>query len=113
MTDKTLQGAKPPQEISAQDLDTMLKTEQPPLLIDVREPFELAHGFIPGSVHIPMGAIAFRLDELPRDRTIILYCHLGERSWSVAQFMVRRGFRDVKSLHGGIAAWQASRNSNE
>jgi rhodanese-related sulfurtransferase len=108
ITDKALQGANPPQEISAQQLETMLKAEQPPLVIDVREPFELARGFIPGSVHIPMGAIAFRLDELPHDRAIVVYCHLGERSWSVAHFLARRGFREVKSLHGGIEAWQAS-----
>jgi rhodanese-related sulfurtransferase len=108
MTDKALQGANPPQEISAQQLETMLKAEQPPLVIDVREPVELARGFIPGSVHIPMGAIALRLDELPHDRTIVVYCHLGERSWSVAHFLARRGFREVKSLHGGIEAWQAS-----
>jgi len=107
MTDKALQGANPPQEISAHELEILLKAEQPPLVIDVRAPFELARGLIPGSIHIPMGAIAFRLDELPHDRTIVIYCHLGERSWSVARFLARSGFREVKSLHGGIEAWQA------
>ena len=112
MADKTLQGASQPQEISAQELQAMLEAEQPPLVIDVREPFELAYGFIPGSVNIPMGAIAFRLEELPRDRVIVAYCHLGERSWNVAQFLARRGFSEVKSLHGGVEAWQAFKSSN-
>jgi rhodanese-related sulfurtransferase len=106
-------SANVPQEISAQQLEAMLKAEQPPIVIDVREPFELAQGLIPGSINIPMGAIAFRLAELPRDRVIVAYCHLGERSWSVAQFLARRGFCEVKSLHGGIEAWQAFKSLSQ
>jgi rhodanese-related sulfurtransferase len=113
MADKTLQGANQPQEISAQELEAMLKTEQPPLVIDVREPFELAYGFIPGSANIPISAVALRLEELPRDQVIVTYCHLGERSWNVAQFLARRGFREVKSLRGGIEAWQAFKSLNK
>jgi rhodanese-related sulfurtransferase len=113
MADKTLQGANQPQEISAQELEAMLKTEQPPLVIDVREPFELAYGFIPDSANIPISAIALRLEELPRDQVIVTYCHLGERSWNVAQFLARRGFREVKSLRGGIEAWQAFKSLNK
>ena len=100
-------SANAPQEISAQQLEVMLKAEQSPVVVDVREPFELAQGVIPGSINIPMGAIALRLAELPRDRVVVIYCHLGERSWSVAQFLARCGFCEVKSLHGGIEAWQA------
>jgi len=113
MADTDIQGANRPQEISAQELERMLSAEQPPLVIDVREPFELASGAIPGSIHIPMGAIALRLTELPRDRTMVVYCHLGERSWSVVQFLARRGFREVKSLRGGIEAWQAFKKLNK
>ncbi len=95
------------QEISAQELATLLQSQEPPLLIDVREPFELASGAIPGAVNMPMSTVPERLAELPRDRPIVTYCHIGERSWVVAQFLLRRGFRDIKSLRGGIEAWSS------
>jgi len=95
-----------PQEISAQDLKKLLESEQPPALIDVREPYETASGIIPGATLMPMNDVPKRLAELPRDKTIVVYCHLGERSWMIAQFLARRGLADVKSLAGGIEAWQ-------
>jgi rhodanese-related sulfurtransferase len=42
--------------------------------------------------------------------TIVAYCHVGERSWRVAQFLARRGFRVAKSLRGGIEAWTSQSN---
>lgn len=77
------------------------------MLIDVREPYETASGIILGATLMPMNDVPKRLAELPRDKTIVVYCHLGERSWMIAQFLARRGLTDVKSLAGGIEAWQA------
>ena len=98
-----------PQEITASELKAMLESPQPPVVIDVREPFEMAYGRIPGATPMPMGTVPHHLEELPRDRTIVAYCHLGERSWQVALFLARRGLPDVKSLTGGIEAWLRSR----
>jgi rhodanese-related sulfurtransferase len=42
--------------------------------------------------------------------TIVAYCYVGERSWNVAQFLARHGFREVKSLRGGIKAWTGQSN---
>jgi rhodanese-related sulfurtransferase len=94
-----------PEEITAHQLKTILESKEPPMVIDVREPFEMAAGMIPGAVPMPMNSVPLRLADLPRDKTIVAYCHLGERSWAVAQFLARRGFGDVKSLAGGIEAW--------
>ena len=96
-----------PQEITAQELEAMLESPQPPIVLDVREPYETAHGIIPGAQLMPMNTVPMRLQELPPDRPIVVYCHLGERSWVVAQFLARRGLADVKSLRGGIEAWKA------
>ena len=96
-----------PQEISAHDLKAMLAAPEPPFVLDVREPYETAYGIIPGAQLLPMNTIPMRLKELPPDRTIVVVCHLGERSWVVAQFLARRGLADVKSLRGGIEAWKA------
>ncbi len=93
------------QEITAQELRTLLNSPEPPLVVDVREPVELLSGVIPGSVSVPLGAIAQRMGELPRDRPIVAYCQTGERSLMIVQFLNRRGWRNAKSLRGGIEAW--------
>lgn len=76
-----------------------------PVLLDVREPWEVAHAAMPGIVAIPMGQIAARADELEPDRPVVCVCHHGMRSMQVAMFLERRGFTDVWNLSGGIDAW--------
>lgn len=97
-----------PQEISARDLKALLAAPEPPLVLDVREPYETASSIIPGAQLMPMNTVPAHLQELPPNRTIVVYCHLGERSWIVAQFLARRGLADVKSLRGGIEAWKGA-----
>ena len=96
-----------PQQVTAQELEAMLAAPEPPFVLDVREPYETAYGIIPGAHQMPMNTVPMRLQELPSDQTVVVYCHLGERSWAVAQFLARRGLADVKSLRGGIEAWKA------
>lgn len=90
------------EEISARDVRAM---KAPPLLLDVREREELALARIPGALHIPMGDIAVRLSEIPDDREVVVFCHHGKRSYSVAAWLKRAGFTRVRSLRGGIDAW--------
>ena len=75
------------------------------LLLDVREPFERELAAIQPSLHIPMGEIPSRADEIPRDRELIVYCHGGTRSLMVGMFLENHGFRSVRNLAGGIDAW--------
>jgi rhodanese-related sulfurtransferase len=76
------------------------------LLLDCREPWEWRQVRIPGSLHIPMNETPFRLDELDRNRAIIVVCAHGNRSYGVAGYLLQHGFH-ASSLRGGIAAWQA------
>lgn len=76
-----------------------------PVLLDVREPWELATARLPGSLDIPMGQIPARLDELPPDRPLIVMCHHGMRSLQVVMFLKHQGFESVSNLAGGIDAW--------
>lgn len=76
-----------------------------PVLLDVREPWEVAHAAIAGALAIPMGEIAARADELAPGRPVVCVCHHGMRSLQVAMFLERRGFSDVWNLTGGIDAW--------
>lgn len=76
------------------------------VIIDVREPDEVAQASVPGAVHIPIGDLLARLGEVPRDRTVVFICHSGARSGSVCQHLeANEGFTDIANLEGGIVAW--------
>jgi rhodanese-related sulfurtransferase len=75
------------------------------LLLDVREPVEVAACAIAGSRHLPMRQIPESLPDLPRDRLILVQCHHGGRSLRVTQFLRANGFTQVSNVAGGIDAW--------
>ncbi|HEU5079889.1 MAG TPA: rhodanese-like domain-containing protein [Opitutaceae bacterium] len=81
------------------------RKERPALLIDVREPDEIAICSINGSKKIPMGQIPDALPSLPRDRSLLILCHHGARSLRVTQFLRAKGFSEVTNVAGGIEAW--------
>ena len=76
-----------------------------PVLLDVREPWEIATAQIAGSVSIPMRDIPARSEELDDDAQIVCVCHHGARSANVAMFLEARGFTKMFNLQGGIDAW--------
>jgi len=75
------------------------------LILDVREPFEIALAPFPGATHIPMGDIPSRLTELDPDLETVVVCHHGVRSAQVAMYLAQMGFEHVLNLSGGIDAW--------
>lgn len=75
------------------------------VVVDVREPWEVAVCALPGARHIPMREIPARAAELPRDTDVVLLCHHGVRSQYVASFLERLGFEQLYNLAGGIDAW--------
>ena len=78
---------------------------KPPLVVDVREPWEVERCALPGIVHVPMRELPARIGELPRERDVVVVCHHGVRSRQVAHYLVRLGYMAVWSLTGGVAAW--------
>lgn len=80
-----------------------------PLLLDVREGWELAQASIlldgVEPVHIPMGELPSRAPELDPARPTVVICHHGARSQQCAMFLQQRGFSAVYNLQGGIDAW--------
>ncbi len=78
------------------------------LLLDVREPEEVARVRLAGALHIPMGDVPGRLHELDPDADIVVYCHHGLRSASVVAYLRHRDFTNVANLSGGIDAWSLS-----
>jgi rhodanese-related sulfurtransferase len=78
--------------------------EEGALLLDVREADEWDAGHAPDATWIPMGQLQARVDELPRDRTIVAICRSGARSEAVAGALLGAGF-DAVNLGGGMRAW--------
>lgn len=88
------------------DLAARLRdSDEPPLLLDVREPWEFGICRIDGARSLPMRQIPAALGELDRDRELVVICHHGIRSQQVAMYLDHQGFRNVINLQGGVAAW--------
>ena len=75
-------------------------------LLDVREVEEFRDGCVEGAVNIPLGKLRTRLNELPRDREIWVYCRAGQRSYYACRFLAQNGFR-VRNLSGGYRTYRA------
>jgi rhodanese-related sulfurtransferase len=75
-------------------------------VVDVREPVEWHYGHIEGAIHIPLGELTNRLDEVPEGQTLVV-CKVGARSARVVMWLVQQG-RDAVNLDGGMLEWQAA-----
>ena len=94
--------------VSPQELANLLKQANKPLLLDVREPFELMQmGAVDGVINIPIGELPHRLDELPSDKnaSVVAICASGSRSTEAGYLLQRNGYKGVKNLKGGTIAW--------
>jgi rhodanese-related sulfurtransferase len=74
-------------------------------VLDVREPVEWEQAHVPGSVHIPLGELPARLEELPSDHQLLVVCAVGARSARAVHYLVERG-HDAVNLAGGLMEWQ-------
>ncbi len=94
----------PAREVEARELVRMLDGEPPPLVVDVREPWEWEIARISGSRLVPLGQLAARLGELDPRADLVTVCHKGTRSLMAQELLQGAGFR-ARSLAGGIDAW--------
>ena len=94
-------------EVGAVELNERLASAEPPFLLDVRQPHEwdIVNLETDGAVMIPLAELRDRLEEIPTDREIVVYCRTGARSASAAQMLADEGFSSVFNLVGGIHAW--------
>ncbi len=101
-------GRKPEGESrqwTPRELEQRLAQGEDMMLVDVREPHEWRIARLPGATLVPLGTLPARVQELDRDRTLVLYCHHGQRSMQALQFLEQAGFTRLKNLRGGIDAW--------
>ncbi|EGV33141.1 Rhodanese-like protein [Thiorhodococcus drewsii AZ1] len=92
-------------EIESEPLRQRLLDGEDVLLVDIRTPAEMAQGVIPGALQMPMHLIPVRMNELPKDRDVVLYCRSGARSYQACSFMMQQGYGRVLNLRGGVIAW--------
>ena len=93
-------------EFNAVQLKAYLDScDEPPLLLDVRQPWEYDICNLEDSVLIPMSQIPAKLDQLEKDQETVVICHHGVRSRRVASFLEQAGFSKVINLKGGLDAW--------
>jgi len=92
-------------EVESSHVHAWIKQGKDPLLVDIRQPYELQSGYIPSAILSPMNQLATQVELFPKDRPIVLYCAAGARSFGMAHFMRERGFEDTWSLIGGVAEW--------
>ena len=93
--------------ITPAELDRWLKSESPPLLLDVRQPEEFAVASLPGAVVVPLDQLPARLSEPDGWRTeeVVVYCHHGMRSAHAIGWLAAQGFSHLRNLTGGIDRW--------
>ncbi len=93
-------------EFNAEQLKSYLATcDEQPLLLDVRQPWEVEVCKIENSVLIPMSTIPGKVESLDLNRETVVICHHGIRSRSVGRYLEQAGFNNIINLSGGMAQW--------
>ncbi len=93
------------QTLPAIEAKTFLSTNQGTVfLMDVRTPGEYAGGHLESAINIPVDTIPGRLEEIPKDKTLVIYCEHGSRSKLAAAYLVNHGYTQVFHIEGGFAA---------
>jgi rhodanese-related sulfurtransferase len=94
-------------EISPQELKDLLeKSQEGVTLLDVREPYEYDYGHL-SAIHIPLGELADRYNEVPRSGTVVVYCRSGSRSLQAIKYLAtQHAFTNLVNLRGGLLGWK-------
>jgi rhodanese-related sulfurtransferase len=95
-------------DVSATEAQKKLSQKSKPFLLDVRQPEEFRSGHIAGAKMIPLGDLRARINELPKDKEILVVCRSGNRSMSAARQLTSAGF-NVVNLRGGMIAWSRAK----
>lgn len=94
-------------QMEPSELKSRLQSGESFHMFDVREDDEVAQGMIAGAKHIPMGDIPDRMEDIPRDREVIIICRSGGRSQRVCEYLNAQGYDQVVNLKGGMLEWHA------
>ena len=98
------QVAAATRDISSMEAKNLLARNKP-FLLDVRTPQEFSQARLSGAVLIPIGEFQRRINEVPKNKPILVYCAVGSRSKPVADLLTQRGYKDVYHMADGIVGW--------
>lgn len=91
--------------LAAADFQKRMRESENPIVIDVRQPYEFQTGHIPDAVNIPLSQLKSHLNNISKDREILLYCRSGMRSRQAARILGKNGYKHLSHLQGGIMSW--------
>jgi phage shock protein E len=99
-----------PETITPRELLERMGTDDAPIVLDVRSPFEFRMGHVPGAYNLEDRQVPSRIEELKQlaDREIVVYCEVGPRARWVESYLKQNGFANVRHLQGDFAGWQRS-----
>ena len=92
-------------QITAKEVETLLNEGKTLNIVDVRQADEVASGKIPNAIHIPLGLLEFKIQDLDKSKEYIMVCRSGGRSGRATEFLENRGF-NVINMTGGMLAWE-------
>ena len=91
--------------INSTQAKALLAKDKRIVLLDVRTPEEYRQAHLRGALLIPLGELQKRVQEIPRDRPLLVYCAVGARSVSAADFLAARGYREIFQMSDGLVGW--------
>lgn len=106
LSQDTTEQTRYPREVSVEEAVT--KRDAGAFILDVRQPEEWNEFHIPDSTLIPLGELASRVEELPREQEIVVVCRSGNRSAQGRDILLAAGFTQVTSMAGGVTQWRAA-----
>jgi hydroxyacylglutathione hydrolase len=109
VTDVSALTAGPLATVPPEALDEL----EQPLLLDVRNATEYRAGHVPGALQLDVSRVAYRSEQIPRGRPVVVHCQSGARSPVAAAVLRAQGWRDVRELEGSFDAWVAAGNEPE
>ncbi len=93
------------QDIEPAELNELLNSAEPPVVVDVRESWEYTQGHVPGAILMPLGQLTRTIDTLNPERPVAVICATGSRSQSAAALFGKKGFKTIYNVLGGTMYW--------
>jgi phage shock protein E len=108
-------GGSDPSSMAPKELLDRMGSQDAPIVLDVRSPWEYQAGHVPGAYNLEDRQVPYRIEELKqlKDREIVVYCEVGPRARWVEGYLRQEGFTNVKHLVGDFSGWRRNGNPVE
>jgi phage shock protein E len=97
--------AAAPVNVNSKEAKALIASKSKLVLLDVRTPEEYRQAHLRGAMLIPLSELEKRMQEIPRERPLLVYCAVGARSLSAARLLSARGFKEVYQISDGLVSW--------